>query len=237
MGDVNFYKTLREGDRLVLYQGLDGNVTRIDEITSEETFAVVQPWTLGQRFTTHVGAKYRVVCTTATGVHTFRAETSKVDETGKVKMMELKYTGDYERTQNRQAFRCQVMVPLYIRHKPAAYLPKTATREIAWVQSKTLDISVAGLKARLPGKFIAGDVVIMRLCLDKFGMNETVQDLTGIVRRAVETTDGTKDNICGIEFINVEPKVRATLSRFVMACQRKQSGKHKERDYTDTQNK
>lgn len=229
MSDVNFYKTLHEGDRVVLHVGQNGYVTRIDEITSEETFTVVQPWTLGRIFTTRVGEAYKVSCTTSTGVHSFRAQTSKVDESGKVKLMELQYTGDYTRTQNRQAFRCQVMIPMYIRHRPSMPLTK-ASREGAWVQSKTLDISVSGLKTRVPGKYCVGDVVIMRLCIDKFGMNETVHDLTGIVVRATEATDGTKDHICGIEFVNVDPKARATLSKFVMACQRKHSGKEREKE-------
>ncbi len=184
MGEVNFNKILHEGDRVVLHDGQDGYVTRVDEITSEETFTVLQPWTLGRAFTTHIGAAYKVVCTTVTGVHYFMAETIGMDMSARVRTMHLKYVGKYYRVQNRKAYRCQVMLPMYIRRRPRESQTGVIHEE-AWLQTKTLDISLAGLKVRLPHKYSAGDIVSMRICIDKFGITATLPDMLGVIVRAM----------------------------------------------------
>ena len=60
----------------------------------------------------------------------------------------------------------------------------------------------------------------MNLHLNKFGYDEIISGVTGVIVRAIPVGDNTKDVMCGVEFINLDSKSRNTISKFIVACQR-----------------
>lgn len=121
MADVNFNRILRAGDRISFTENEVKYSSIIDEVTSETTLNIVQPVGPAFHFELRPDAEYRIICINDMGLHCFTAKCIRADNDAAVKMMEVEYTGNYSRVQNRQFYRCQVSLPVEVRKRPRGY--------------------------------------------------------------------------------------------------------------------
>lgn len=262
MADVNFNRILRAGDRISFTEDDFKYSSIIDEVTSETTMSIVQPVGIAFKFRIRPDAEYKIICINDMGLHCFTARCIGADNDAAVKTMEVEYTGNYSRVQNRQFYRCQVSLPVEVRKRPRgeAYVeeeekpefkpapadwrsliplvadedlptppptPKPAKRpeDEGWIMTNTLDISTGGVKMRLSRIFDTSDVVQMNIHINKFGFDDILPSITGVIVRAIPVGDSTRDVVCGIEFIGLDAKSRNLLSKFIVACQRNSRAK------------
>ena len=118
MADVNFLKMMKPGDRISFTENWAKYSSIIDDVTSETTLSIVQPAGMNFKFVVRPDAEYKVVCINDLGLHCFTARCIGTENDTVVKMMEIEYTGNYSRTQNRQFYRCQVSLPVEVIKRP-----------------------------------------------------------------------------------------------------------------------
>ena len=254
MADVNFLKMIKPGDRVSFTEYGAKYTSIVDEVTSETTLVIAQPAGLNFRFVVHPGAEYRVICVNDLGLHCFMARCIREDNDATVRTMEIEYTGSYSRTQNRQFYRCQIILPIEVAKIPRGGFrqeepkPEIQQAPVDWrsliplvadedlpavpvvetkkrydedmIMTNTLDLSTGGVRVRLSRIFEKNDIIKMNLHLNKFGYDEIISGVTGVIVRAIPVGDNTKDVMCGVEFINLDSKSRNTISKFIVACQR-----------------
>jgi len=254
MAEVNFYRILKPGDRISFTEDGAKYSSIVDEVTSETTVSIAQPVGVNFTFVVHPEAEYRVICVNELGLHCFMARCIHADNSSAVKMMELKYTGSYSRTQNRQFYRCQVSLPVEVSKRPQGGFKQTEKAEVkqapvdwrsliplvadedlpapppavekkdkydeGWIMTNTLDLSTGGVRVRLSRIFDEGDIISMNLHINKFGFDTILPAITGVIVRAIPVGDNTKDVMCGVEFLEIDPKARNLISKFIVACQR-----------------
>ena len=131
MADVNFFRIMKPGDRLSFTEDGAKYSSIIDEVTSETTLNITQPAGMRDNFVIRPGAKYRVICINDLGLHCFMARCIRDDSTSAVKMMEIEYTGNYSRTQNRQFYRCQISLPVEVSKRPRGGFKQEPKPEVA----------------------------------------------------------------------------------------------------------
>lgn len=253
MADVNFLKIIKPGDRISFTEYGAKYSSIVDDVTSETTLSIAQPVGMNFKFIAHVGSEYRVICVNDLGLHCFMARCIGEDNVATVRTMEIEYSGSYSRTQNRQFYRCQVILPVEVTKTPRggfkqepkpevqqapmdwrSLIPLVADEDLppppavdtnneeaeSWIMTNTLDLSTGGIRVRLSRAFDKNDIIKMNLHLNKFGYDEILSNITGVIVRAIPVGDNTKDVMCGVEFIDLDAKARNQISRFIVACQR-----------------
>lgn len=211
---MNFKVILKTGDRIRIADGVREYFSSVDDVMDESNFSILQPCEHGRMVEMEPGKGYRIICVKSGGIHRFDAMALTTVSSGSVKVVNLRYTGNYIRLQRRNAFRCPMLIRADVRKKTES---GTAGRD--WESYHTLDISEIGMRIRLPSRYQQGDLIETVLYINQYGI-ELELPLSGMIVRTGAVFNRRDEVMCGVKFSNIDVKTRDVLLKLVTLGQR-----------------
>lgn len=212
---MNFKVILKAGDQIRIVDSGREYFSSIDDVTDEYNFSILQPCNHGKMVEMEPGKEYRIICVKSGGIHRFDAMALTTVNSGGVKVVNFRYTGNYIRLQRRNAFRCPMLIRVDVRKKTGS---GAISRD--WESYHTLDISEIGMRVRLPSRYKQGDLIETVLYINQYGIELELPPLSGMIVRASVVPNRCDEVMCGVKFSNIDAKTRDILLKLVTLGQR-----------------
>lgn len=208
-------KILKTGNEVRIKSQTDTFITTIDEIISEDDFAILAPYKQGQQIIIKPDEVLSVSCVTDRGLYIFEACVTEVDNSSSVIVIRIKALGEIRRVQRRQAFRVRENLTVNARKKSDDMKP-----DGKWVKTNTIDIAELGMLLRFDEDCDFGQEMEMTIRLNMFGINEVIPKVKGRVVRCVSTKNKEYGFLVGIRFEDIPEKAKDALIKLVVLSQR-----------------
>lgn len=213
---MNLDKILRSGDEVRIRDEKGAFVTRVEEVVGEGSFTVAEPVEPEHLLLMKPGERLWVSCVTERGLYLFEAAAGEPHCAGNAAMVVLTAVGAVRRIQRREAFRVRESVPVSARKKP-----KTGETAGKWLSTRALDISEGGMLLKFDEACQPGETLELILCINHFGIRETLPRIVGRVVRCTATDDLKFGYSLGVQFQALSEKARNAIIKFVVLSQRR----------------
>lgn len=213
---MDISKIIKVGDIAQIQSHKAVYTSIIDDVVDENTLSITQPLCVQRKLIPKVDEKYEIHFLSSRGIVICQAVVIKTEYEATVPSITFRIAAEPRRIQRRECYRASIILDTMIKH-----VDKGNPEEQKWNKARTLDISETGMLLLYGNECAVGENLECQIFLDKFGFNEVLTKLQGVIVRILRPERKGDIYRIGVRFIDVPDRVRYTLLKFITYSQRK----------------